>query len=137
MALFTASFTPLRPGSYRLDFRADGQTGVLSYTVAAAPVITTSKVIEVNPLPVSPASGLWVEATPQLCWTLAASAGQPPYAFRVLLAGDAAVDSGWLSQTCWQPPRLGRGVYWWKVLVRDARGYLNRTNQRPYLFRLR
>ena len=33
--------------------------------------------------------------------------------------------------TCWQTPDLPAGMYFWKVFVRDARGYMNRTNQRP------
>ena len=39
--------------------------------------------------------------------------------------------------TCWQAPDLKSGLYQWKVFVRDGRGYMNRTNQRPQVFTVR
>ena len=75
-----------------------------------------------------------VNATPEMCWRVPRSAGQAPFEYRVLVAGPTATDSGWMGATCWTPPPLLAGTYYWKVLVRDAHGYMNRTNQRPYAF---
>lgn len=87
-----------------------------------------------NPTYLSPTSYNSVGATPEMCWSIPRSAGQAPFEYRVLVAGPTATDSGWMGETCWQPPALSAGTYYWKVLVRDARGYMNRTNQRPYAF---
>lgn len=75
-----------------------------------------------------------VTTTPEMCWSIPRSTGQAPFEYRVLVAGPTATDSGWITGTCWSPPSLAAGTYYWKVLVRDARGYMNRTNQRPYAF---
>ncbi len=87
-----------------------------------------------HPTYLTPTSYNSVSATPDMCWSIPRSAGQAPFEYRVLVAGPTATNSGWLGETCWQPPPLSAGTYYWKVLVRDARGYMNRTNQRPYAF---
>lgn len=87
-----------------------------------------------NPVYLSPTSYNSVGPTPDLCWSTPRSAGLPPFEYRVLMVGPTTTDSGWLGETCWQPPSLSAGTYYWKVLVRDARGFMNRTNQRPYAF---
>jgi hypothetical protein len=60
--------------------------------------------------------------------------GKEPIEFRVKIAGPYNVDSDWISDTCWLPPDLPAGSYIWKVLERDARGYMNRPNQYPFAF---
>jgi hypothetical protein len=91
----------------------------------------------INPEFVSPQSFASFSAAPRLCWTISPSAGPPPLRFRVLVVGASAADSGWIADTCWQPPPLAVGTYYWKVLARDAQGYMNRTNQRPSAFIIR
>jgi hypothetical protein len=54
-----------------------------------------------------------------------------------MVAGPQFADSGWIADQCWQTPALPKGTYFWKVFVRDGNGHMNRTNQRPYVFRLR
>ena len=88
----------------------------------------------INPVFVSPPSWAAVRAAPQLCWTIEAQTGVAPLRFRAMVVGPLAADSGWIAAQCWQPPPLPPGVYYWKVYVRDARNYLNRSNQRPYAF---
>jgi hypothetical protein len=87
-----------------------------------------------NPYYLSPSSWAPVGNAPQLCWGQNVKAGQTPFQYRVVIAGPTAADSGWIIDTCWQTPRLQPGTYYWKVFARDAQGYMNRTNQRPYAF---
>jgi hypothetical protein len=127
---------PATGGNYELKLRAaSGLSGTLRYTVRRPPDTTPSAgLIMLNPYLVSPTGWQSVGQAPQLCWGQSPRAGSGPFEFRVILAGRAFVDSGWLADTCWQTPRLQPGTYYWKVFVRDARGYMNRTNQRPWAF---
>ena len=52
------------------------------------------------------------------------------------VSGAGVADSGWIAAECWTPPPLGAGTFFWKAFVRDARGYMNRTNQRPTVFKI-
>ncbi len=90
-----------------------------------------------NPSLVSPNGYSSYDQSPGLCWELHRAAGQAPFEFRALVVGPEPADSGWITGTCWQPPDLKSGTYYWKVFVRDARGYMNRTNQRPFAFIIR
>ena len=94
-------------------------------------------VIMISPVFVSPPNLARLRRTPQLCWSEFAEAGKAPLQFRAMVVGAASADSGWISATCWQPPELKSGTYLWKVFVRDARGLMNRTNQRPLEFTVR
>jgi hypothetical protein len=94
-------------------------------------------VVLISPTFAGPPNWTELRAPPELCWSLHATAGAAPLRFRVLAAGPTRADSGWIEATCWQTPLLPPGDYAWKVFVRDADGYMNRTNQRPYVFRLR
>jgi len=125
-----------RTGDYQLSLRtASGAEVKARYTVRQAPATSASLgVIMMNPYYLSPSSWLPVGNAPQVCWGQNAKAGQTPFQYRVVIAGPTAADSGWIAKTCWQTPRLQPGTYYWKVFVRDARGYMNRTNQRPYAF---
>jgi hypothetical protein len=72
--------------------------------------------------------------SPQLCWSLSRHAGRAPFEYRAMVAGPTPADSGWITATCWRAPSLTSGTYYWKVFARDARGNMNRTNQRPAAF---
>jgi hypothetical protein len=127
-------------GDYELNLRATigagpGPAGTARYSVRQPPAHATGPgVIVINPFYLSPNGWESVGSTPQLCWGEDAKAAQKPFQFRILVAGLVLADSGWIAQTCWTPPRLKAGTYYWKIFVRDARGYMNRTNQRPYAF---
>jgi hypothetical protein len=114
-------------------------TGTFTFTYSVRPPADSSAalgIILVNPTFVSPVNWANLSDTPKLCWSEYASAGTAPLSFRVMVAGPKAADSGWQGGTCWTPPALPRGTYFWKVFVRDARGYMNRTNQRPLAFKI-
>jgi murein DD-endopeptidase MepM/ murein hydrolase activator NlpD len=114
-------------------------TTALTVTYSVRPAVDTHAalgIIVVNPTFVSPVNWASLTQTPKLCWSEYASAGVAPLSFRVMVAGPVAADSGWQAATCWMPPALPRGTYFWKVFVRDARGYMNRTNQRPVAFKI-
>ncbi len=135
---------PAASGNYQAPLRlqtAAGVTATTTLTVAytVRPPVDTSAalgVILVNPTFVSPVNWANLSQTPKLCWSEYASAGAAPLSFRVMVAGPTTADSGWQAGTCWTPPTLSRGTYFWKVFVRDARGYMNRTNQRPLAFKI-
>jgi hypothetical protein len=121
-----------------------GSGMALRYTVRPAPSAANRQfdpasagVIMINPVFVSPPNLARLRLTPQLCWSEFSEAEQAPLQFRVMVVGAASADSGWISATCWQPPDLKSGTYLWKVFVRDARGLMNRTNQRPLEFTVR
>jgi murein DD-endopeptidase MepM/ murein hydrolase activator NlpD len=122
-----------------LEARAAGRrlTGVLQYSVRPAPVpAIPPDVLLDNPQLAGPAGWTTHNRAPELCWRLtgtAPAAGQ----FRVLLAGPAQADSGWMTAMCWRPPQLAAGTYFWKVFWRDAQGAMNRPNQRPFAFVMR
>jgi|GEM_PF-1361823 len=139
--LFTAPIiAPSQGGYYEKTFwpmvgaqRGAGVT--LGYVVRLAPDTTPGRdMILVNPAFAGPTNWATLSLPPRLCWWEDASAGKSPLRFRVLVVGPTAADSGWITDTCWQTPSLKTGTYFWKVFVRDARGYMNRTNQRPYAF---
>jgi len=90
----------------------------------------------INPAFARPPNWSRLDAPPELCWTEPAIAGPPPLSFRVLVVGPARADSGWITTPCWQTPALPPGDYAWKVFVRDGLGYMNRTNQRPWVFEI-
>jgi murein DD-endopeptidase MepM/ murein hydrolase activator NlpD len=133
---------PRRAGMYsqRLELRAASRrlTAVLRYTVRVPPETKAGEgVLLVNPELASPAGWSYLSAPPKVCWRVTASDGQAPLRYRVIAVGPTPVDSGWINDTCWQMPTLKRGAYLWKAFVRDARGYMNRTNQRPFAFVIR
>jgi hypothetical protein len=136
---------PNIPGEYRriLQMRMPGQSAVgralqLDFIVREQPdASASSSVMLANPAFASPANWSELRQTVPLCWTHPDSAGRQPVRFRVVVVGEAAVDSGWIDARCWQPPELPAGLYHWKVFARDAHGFMNRTNQRPFVFRIR
>jgi hypothetical protein len=94
-------------------------------------------ILLINPVMLSPGNWAGVRGAPKLCWHEDATAGRPPFHYRAMAVGPASVDSGWITATCWQASQLKPGIYQWKVFVRDDRGYMNRTNQRPQAFVVR
>jgi murein DD-endopeptidase MepM/ murein hydrolase activator NlpD len=105
----------------------------------ASPADTSAgaSIVLISPAFVSPPNYSAHRALPRLCWSEPAVAGQPPLRFRAMVVGPQLADSGWIAATCWQAPTLPPGTYYWKVFVRDGAGYMNRTNQRPFVFRVR
>jgi hypothetical protein len=142
-ALFTVPLTGAQaPGQYRqrLELQAGAQrlAAVLQYRVRPVTMEKAGEgVLLVNPEPLSPPGWSYHKTPPQLCWRVAGGDGQPPLRYRLIAVGPTPVDSGWIAGTCWQTSALERGTYLWKVFVRDARGYMNRTNQRPFAFVMR
>lgn len=135
---------PAKPGIYTqtlqalVGARVAGPWVFISYTVRAAlDTRAANEVIMINPEFLSPANWAGVRGTPELCWQEEPTAGQAPFQYRVMVVGAASADSGWISATCWKVPGLKPGAYQWKVLVRDGRGLMNRTNQRPQVFVVR
>ena len=143
--LFSIPLTaPAQAGDYQgqLEFRipgvcAGGPPVSFGYTVQA-PVDSSpgAGLVLINPTVVEPANDAVFSTTPRLCVSEPAVAGQAPLSFRVMVSGPSQADSGWITAQCWTPPALGTGRYFWKVFVRDARGYMNRTNDRPTDFRI-
>jgi hypothetical protein len=130
-----ARLLPLRgfPGR-----RAVGRALRLKFAVRdAAYTAAGAGIVLISPAFVRPANWSRLAAPPELCWSEPASAGAAPLLFRVRVVGPTPADSGWISATCWQTPPLPPGGYAWKVFVRDGQGFMNRTNQRPYVFSLR
>lgn len=120
--------------------RSGGTSTTLSLSVAVRPAVDASAgedIVYISPTFDGPANYSQHSSVPRLCWTVPLSAGQPPLTFRAMIVGPGAADSGWITDSCWQPPRLPAGLYHWKVFVRDGAGYMNRTNQRPFVFRIR
>jgi len=144
-SIFEVALTgPPESGDFQAPLRLQAGPGVkatatltVAYSVRA-PVDTSAAlgVILVNPTFVSPVNWANLAETPKLCWSEYASAGTAPLSFRVMVAGQRTADSGWQAGTCWTPPALPSGTYFWKVFVRDARGFMNRTNQRPLAFKI-
>jgi hypothetical protein len=135
---------PLETGTYTetLEPTAGGELAgpgvVMTYTVRPAPdTRPAGDLILINPVFVSPANLSWLKSAPRLCWSEAPLAGQAPFEYRAMVVGAAAADSGWIGATCWQTPPLPAGTYFWKVFMRDARGVMNRTNDRPLTFVVR
>lgn len=115
-----------------------GRSRWLSVNVAVRQPAETSagkSVVLFNPSFVSPANWAQLRGAPRLCWQIPAAAGD--VLFRVMAAGPTLGDSGWITDTCWQAPQLPPGHYAWKVFVRNPQGYMNRTNQRPYVFSIK
>lgn len=114
----------------------------LTYTVTQPVNLTpANSVILTNPELISPTSYSYFSRSPSLCWRMPFSDGISPFAFRVVVAGPMIADSGWLYdlgvEACWRPPELSRGIYYWKVFVRDSKGFMNRTHQYPLAFVIR
>ncbi len=139
---------PVAPGIYTqtlqalVGARVAGPWVPISYTVRAAPDTSAAQgIIRINPQFLSPGNWARVRGAPRLCWREEPTAGRAPLRYRVMVVGPgssaAAADSGWISATCWQAPDLKSGRYQWKVFVRDSRGYMIRTNQRPQVFVVR
>jgi hypothetical protein len=135
---------PAAPGDYQgsLDFHVAGPvTGAppLTLNFRVRPAMDSragAGLVWVNPQPVSPPAYAAYRTPPPLCFTEPAVAGPAPLTFRILVVGPARADSGWITATCWTPPAVPRGVYYWKVFVRDGQNHMNRTNQRPVVFRI-
>ncbi len=116
---------------------AAGPIAPLRFSVRPAPDTSTSTgLILISPTFVSPANYVGLSKPPKLCWSEPASAGLAPLTFRVMVVGSTPADSDWISDTCWQAPPLAAGYYSWKVFVRDGQGYMNRPNQRPWVFKI-
>ena len=135
---------PLNVGQYEQMWqlysgaRGSRQTITLLYSVRPAPVVGASLgLILVSPSVITPTGYSVSPQPPVLCWRVPASAGEWPFHFRILVVGPQSADSGWITPTCWRPSALKPGTYYWKVFVRDGRGYMNRTNQRPSAFVIR
>jgi hypothetical protein len=115
-----------------------GPGAILTVTVrAAADARPAAGLIWINPTFVSPPDWSRQSVAPRLCWSETPQAGKAPFQFRAMVVGPATADSGWIAATCWQTPALPAGTYFWKVFVRDACGYMNRTNQRPLAFTIK
>ena len=135
---------PAQTGDFQgsLEFRVAGPvtgTPPLTFDYAVrAPVDSQAGagLVWINPKPVSPPNYSVFGVAPKLCYSEPAVAGPAPLTFRVMLSGAAQADSGWMAGYCWTPPALARGTYYWKVFVRDAQGHMNRTNDRPAIFRI-
>jgi murein DD-endopeptidase MepM/ murein hydrolase activator NlpD len=137
LALFTLNLTaPPDAGTYELKLAAGSlPVAALTYSVRpGAPANAGQGIIRINPVFVSPRDYFASRATPALCWSEASEAGLAPLEYKVVIVGASSLESLWQTAACYQPPRLAPGTYLWKVFVRDARGYMNRTNQRPYAF---
>jgi len=143
---FTVPLTaPQRAGEYsvRLELRAadarlNRQAAVMRYTVRPwAGTRAGPGFLFTNPEMTNPTGWTFHDAPPLLCWRVPANVGKAPLSFRAIAVGPTQVDSGWISATCWQAPKLDPGTYFWKVFVRDAGGVMNRTNQRPFAFVMR
>ena len=144
-ALYTVSVSaPDEAGDYQgsLEFRVAGPVlGALPLTLnyrVRQPMDSRAGagLVWINPRPVSPPEYAEFSAPRPLCFTEPAVAGPAPLTFRVLVSGTALADSGWMAATCWTPPPLPRGTYYWKVFVRDGQGLMNRTNDRPRVFKI-
>jgi hypothetical protein len=136
-SLFSVPLTaPAQKGNYELSLRVgSGAEVTVRYSVRPpADTGASGGLLMTNPSYVSPTGWSSVFGAAQLCWGYNDKTAQRPFQYRVLVAGPTTADSGWITKTCWQTPRLQPGTYYWKVFVRDARGYMNRTNQRPYAF---
>lgn len=135
---------PSAPGSYRRLValrpetpRAAGRTGAVRYVVRPAPDLSGSTgMVLINPTFLSPPNASTRSEPPLLCWSVPAAAGPAPLAYRVMVVGPQAADSGWQTASCWQTPPLPAGQYYWKVFVRDGQGWMTRPNQRPWGFKL-
>ena len=103
----------------------------------AAETRAGADIVYISPTFVSPANYSAHAASPRLCWREPVSAGTPPLSFRAMVAGPQLAESGWITADCWQLPPLPKGTYFWKVFVRDGLGLMNRTNQRPFVFRIK
>jgi len=142
-SIFNLSLTaPSALGQYEQNFKLQTsknqtQSVTLKYTVRPSTALTQLGVILVSPTFVKPESYSTFTSAPLLCWQESASAGALPFHFRAMLVGPQTAESGWITNTCWQPSALKAGTYYWKVFVRDAQGFMNRTNQRPYAFVIR
>lgn len=136
---------PVVPGEYAglLELRGapggrtTGRALRLNYAVRApAETASSTGIVLISPTFVRPANWSRLSRPPELCWSEPASAGPSPLLFRVRIVGPTPADSGWIEAACWQTPALAPGSYAWKVFVRDGQGYMNRTNQRPFVFKL-
>jgi murein DD-endopeptidase MepM/ murein hydrolase activator NlpD len=136
---------PLAPGEYirLVQLRPTGaaaRTPTLRLRLSVRPAPATSpsdSIVFISPTFVGPANYSEHPASPRLCWSVPAVAGRPPLRFRAMVVGPQPADSGWIDSSCWQAPPLPNGTYYWKVFVRDGEGYMNRTNQRPFVFKIR
>jgi hypothetical protein len=135
---------PLAPGSYlgSLAFHVAGPvTGSLPVAVvyqAVQPMDSrpAAGLVWINPLMVNPPNAAVLTHVPRFCISEPAVAGPAPFSFRVMLSGPVPADSGWLAAPCWTPTDLPPGTYYWKGFVRDGQGHMNRTNERPRVFKL-
>jgi murein DD-endopeptidase MepM/ murein hydrolase activator NlpD len=143
--LFKITLTaPATPGDYQgsLEFRVAGPVSgalpaTLDYTVRE-PMDSRpgAGLVWINPRPISPPNYALLASVPRLCVSEPAVAGPAPFSFRIMVSGQAQADSGWMADPCWTPPALPSGTYYWKAFVRDGQGHMNRTNDRPRVFKL-
>lgn len=135
---------PSEPGDYQasLEFRVAGPvTGSppVTFNYSVRELVDTRAaggLVWINPRLVGPPDYSIFRATPRLCYTEPALAGPAPLTFRVMVSGSAPADSGWMSADCWTPPAMPPGTYFWKVFTRDGQGHMNRTNDRPHIFKI-
>jgi hypothetical protein len=107
----------------------------LTATLALSPVPTGTVLI--NPTFVSPANYATRQGAVEFCWQVDPGAGPAPLASRLIATGPTLIDSDWITGTCWATSAMPAGQYQWKVFVRDANGWMNRTNQRPQVVIIR
>jgi murein DD-endopeptidase MepM/ murein hydrolase activator NlpD len=144
-ALFNLAWqAPTLPGEYRRAMRVRvGQAWIarawLTFVVRPTPaVLGSAGVLEGAPTFVSPPNWLDTAQPVQLCWRIENLNTESALTYRVWIAGPNGVTvSEWLTEPGWQAPPLPAGDYFWKVQVRDARGWLNRPTQRPWVFRVK
>lgn len=104
----------------------------------ANPTTTIIRALLDNPDLTRPTSYSRHQQAPELCWGRAYVGYDSVAQYRVIVAGQASADSGWLAgavtEMCWRPERLDAGLYYWKVFVRDRWGRVNRTHDYPWAF---
>jgi len=133
-------FAPEKTGDYEKTLQPVagvrlGAEVTLPYSVRPAPDTQPGLgLMLINPAFGSPSNWSTLRLPPRLCWWEDPPAGENLLHFRVLVVGPTSLDSGWITGLCWQTQNLQAGTYFWKVFVRDANGYMNRTNQRPQAF---
>jgi murein DD-endopeptidase MepM/ murein hydrolase activator NlpD len=148
LSIYTVELSaPLAPGDYERLVQLRPAMGTNASPATTLPLSLLVRppadsqagagIVYISPTFVSPANYSEHRSAPRLCWSEPAAAGPAPLSFRAMLVGPQAADSGWITATCWQTPSLAAGTYTWKVFVRDGQGYMNRTNQRPFVFKVR
>ncbi len=93
--------------------------GEVSVTV---PACTHSNNPPNTPTLLSPPNGSTHTSMPQLCGQDNGDPDGDAVEFQVYLTGDAAEQSGWITDTCWKPSVTASGTYTWYVQAKDDHG---------------